>query len=53
MNSENSMSLNFFAIMLENLKTLKRCKSFMKRLIFPKFHGTLQPYAFGISDRVG
>ena len=34
MNFENSISLNFPAIMLETLK----------RLIFPKFHETLQPY---------
>ena len=30
MNFENSISLNFPAIMLETLETLKRFKSFMK-----------------------
>ena len=37
MNFENSISLNFPAIMLETFETLKR-------FIFPKFHETLQPY---------
>ena len=36
MNFENSISLNFPAIMLKTLETLKR-------FIFPKFHETLQP----------
>ena len=43
MNFENSISLNFPAIMLEILETLKRFKSFIIRFIFPKFHETLQP----------
>ena len=34
MNFENSINLNFPAIMLETLKGF----------IFPKFHETLQPY---------
>ena len=37
MNVENSISLNFSAIMLEILEILKR-------FIYPKFHETLQSY---------
>ena len=44
MNLENSISLNFPAIMLETLETLKCFKSFMKRSIFSEFHETLQLY---------